>query len=158
MAVDIFYSSLGWVGLRLSNGLLCELVFGKRRRGEVEGVLGRAHGSGSAKDLVSDLKAYLKGCKVDFKGYSVASSQLTSFEEKVLCECGKIGYGKCCTYAELARSCGRPRAYRAVGSALAKNPTPIVVPCHRVLSQDGIGGYSQGLALKKALLKIEGII
>ena len=71
-----------------------------------------------------------------------------------------IGYGKTATYAEIAEAIGNPRAARAVGSACAKNPLPIVVPCHRVLPSGGsvdgnIGGYAGGADTKRALLRLE---
>jgi len=68
----------------------------------------------------------------------------------------EIGYGRTETYAEVARVVGNPGAVRAVGSACATNPLPVVVPCHRVLRTDGsLGGYVGGLAAKTALLELE---
>lgn len=67
-----------------------------------------------------------------------------------------IGYGRTVSYSELAQLAGRPTAVRAVGSACATNPLPIVVPCHRVLRSDGsLGGYAGGLAAKRTLLDLE---
>jgi len=69
----------------------------------------------------------------------------------------EVGYGETVTYGELAERAGRPGAARAVGSAMATNPVPIVVPCHRVLGAAGsLGGYGGGLAMKRALLALEG--
>ena len=68
-----------------------------------------------------------------------------------------IGYGRTVSYAELAALAGRPAAVRAVGTACATNPLPVVVPCHRVLRGDGsLGGYLGGLDAKRALLELEG--
>jgi methylated-DNA-[protein]-cysteine S-methyltransferase len=68
-----------------------------------------------------------------------------------------IGYGEVISYTELAARSGSPRAVRAVGSAMATNPIPIVVPCHRVLRSDGsLGGYGGGLDTKRWLLDLEG--
>ncbi|RFA07927.1 cysteine methyltransferase [Subtercola boreus] len=68
-----------------------------------------------------------------------------------------IAYGSTETYKEVALLVGNPRAVRAVGSACATNPLPVVVPCHRVLRSDGgLGGYIGGLAAKTALLELEG--
>lgn len=68
----------------------------------------------------------------------------------------EITFGETCSYAELAALAGSPRAHRAVGSAMATNPVPIVVPCHRVLRSGGaLGGYGGGLDVKRYLLALE---
>lgn len=67
-----------------------------------------------------------------------------------------IGYGETLTYKQVAEQVGNPHAVRAVGSACATNPLPLVVPCHRVLRSDGtLGGYAGGLAIKRSLLALE---
>ncbi|MHA7987630.1 methylated-DNA--[protein]-cysteine S-methyltransferase [Rathayibacter sp. CAU 1779] len=67
-----------------------------------------------------------------------------------------IAYGHTASYGQLADAAGRPRAFRAVGTACATNPLPVVVPCHRVLRGDGsLGGYAGGLDAKRALLELE---
>ena len=69
-----------------------------------------------------------------------------------------IGYGHTQTYTEVAETVGSPRAVRAVGTACATNPLPVVVPCHRVLRTDGsMGGYLGGLDAKRTLLELEGV-
>jgi len=68
-----------------------------------------------------------------------------------------VKWGKVLTYKELAKLTGFPRAARAVGNALSLNETPLVVPCHRVISKNGPGGFSGGLRLKKIMLRIEGV-
>lgn len=83
---------------------------------------------------------------------------LTSFQQSVLAECAKIPKGKTISYGELARRIGKPKAARAVGNALAKNPLAPLIPCHRVVRSDGkVGGYSAkgGQAKKRLLLKQE---
>ena len=70
----------------------------------------------------------------------------------------RIPFGVAVTYGEQAAAMGRPTAARAVGSANGRNPVPIVVPCHRVVAAGGgLGGYSSGLAVKRALLALEGV-
>ena len=85
----------------------------------------------------------------------------TEFQKKVWSAIAKIAKGKTITYKELAKQIGRPRAVRAVGNAVGANPTPIMIPCHRVIRSDGqLGGYSSkgGIKTKIKLLKSEGII
>ncbi len=80
----------------------------------------------------------------------------TPFQKTALRRVARIPYGKVKTYGEIAAAIGRPRAARAVGSANARNNLPLVIPCHRVVATNGLGGYGGGLALKKRLLKMEG--
>ncbi|MBD3262385.1 MAG: methylated-DNA--[protein]-cysteine S-methyltransferase, partial [Candidatus Altiarchaeales archaeon] len=70
----------------------------------------------------------------------------------------EIGYGGGKTYQEIAGQLGNPNALRAVGAALHANPLPIVVPCHRVLSKKGLGGFNQGWQWKRKLLELEGVL
>ena len=75
------------------------------------------------------------------------------FYKKVLSEVKKIKYGETASYGKIARMAGNNRAVRAVGTANAKNPLPIIIPCHRIISSnDNIGGYSGGLDKKLYLL------
>jgi len=78
------------------------------------------------------------------------------FRRAVLDHLLAIGYGRTASYGEIAAAVGNPRAVRAVGSACAHNPVPVVVPCHRVLRSDGsLGGYGGGLEVKRFLLALE---
>jgi methylated-DNA-[protein]-cysteine S-methyltransferase len=78
------------------------------------------------------------------------------FRREVLAHLPVIGYGRTETYAQVAAAAGRPRAVRAVGTACATNPLPIVVPCHRVVRSDGTsGGYAGGPEAKRTLLSLE---
>ena len=100
-----------------------------------------------------ELDEYFRGeretfsCNVDLSGMS-------DFTRIVLEETQKIEYGTVITYSELARRIGSS-AVRAVGGALSRNPVPIIVPCHRIVAKDGLGGYSCGLELKIKLLELE---
>jgi len=81
-----------------------------------------------------------------------------TFSERVLEECSKIPKGRVSTYAEIAKAIGNPKAYRAVGNSLNKNPRPVIVPCHRIIKSSGeIGGFANGKKKKIELLKKEGI-
>jgi methylated-DNA-[protein]-cysteine S-methyltransferase len=78
------------------------------------------------------------------------------FRKKVIARLQEIGYGQTRSYTEVATAAGNPRAVRAVGSACARNPLPLVLPCHRVLRSDGsLGGYRGGLEAKRRLLELE---
>ncbi|MHB1088405.1 MAG: methylated-DNA--[protein]-cysteine S-methyltransferase [Acidimicrobiales bacterium] len=79
----------------------------------------------------------------------------TDFQRTVWRELSKIPFGETITYRELAHRVGSPKAFRAVGQANGKNPIPIIVPCHRVVASDGIGGYAGGVTMKHALLEFE---
>ena len=79
------------------------------------------------------------------------------FRRTVLSHLREIGYGQTASYAAAAKASGNPKAVRAVGSACASNPLPVVVPCHRVVRSDGtIGQYVGGVDAKRALLTLEG--
>lgn len=80
----------------------------------------------------------------------------TPFQRAVWDVLLKIPYGETCSYADVARAIGRPKAHRAVGSANNANPVSLVVPCHRVIAADGsLGGYGGGEELKARLLAME---
>ena len=84
----------------------------------------------------------------------------TDFQKMVWLEITKIPKGKTITYKELAMKIGKPKAYRAVANACAKNPLLEIIPCHRVIREDGkMGGYNgkKGVKRKKGLLKSEGV-
>ena len=79
----------------------------------------------------------------------------TDFQKKVFKTMRNIQYGEVLTYKELAEKAGHPKAYRAVGSTCGANRIPIVIPCHRVVSSSGLGGFGGGLRRKKFLLNLE---
>ena len=81
------------------------------------------------------------------------------FGRTVLGELGRVPYGEVTTYGALAASAGKPRAARAVGTIMNRNPIPIVLPCHRVVGANGsLVGYAGGLERKQALLRLEGAL
>jgi methylated-DNA-[protein]-cysteine S-methyltransferase len=83
----------------------------------------------------------------------------SGFRRAVLAHLPDIGYGRTASYAEVAAAAGSPRAVRAVGTACATNPVPVVVPCHRVVRSDGsAGGYVGGAAAKQTLLTLEAAV
>jgi len=77
----------------------------------------------------------------------------TEFQKSVWNEVAKIPYGQTSSYLEIAKRISRPRAYRAVANAVGKNPITIIIPCHRIIRENGdLGGYSGGIDIKKLLL------
>ena len=103
------------------------------------------------------LKRYFDGkrvgfrCKIDLSGFTI-------FERKVYRVLSRIPYGRTITYSELARRAGVPNGARAVGNVMAKNPLPIIIPCHRVVGKGGgLGGFSAigGTKMKEQLLRME---
>jgi methylated-DNA-[protein]-cysteine S-methyltransferase len=103
-----------------------------------------------------ELEEYFAGRRTEFdlpldlslsRGFRLAVQQILP----------RIGYGRTESYTQVAARAGSPRATRAVGTACATNPLPVVIPCHRVLRTDGsLGGYIGGLAAKTRLLELEG--
>ncbi len=107
--------------------------------------------------LAGDLQRYFEGDAVEFD-VKLDWSGRPAFEIDVWRACRRIPYGETDSYGGLAERLGRPGAARAVGMAMAHNPFPIVVPCHRVLKSDGsLGGYSGpgGVDYKRHLLDVE---
>lgn len=102
-----------------------------------------------------ELDEYFAGHRTAFD-LPLDLSLSTGFRRTVLGHLREIAYGSTESYAQVAEAAGSPRAVRAVGSACATNPLPVIVPCHRVLRSDGsLGGYLGGLEAKRALLALE---
>jgi methylated-DNA-[protein]-cysteine S-methyltransferase len=109
-------------------------------------------------DLAGRIAAFLDGADVRFDLESVQIDRCPPFQQKVLLAEYGIPRGSVSTYQRIAAHLSIPRGARAVGNALATNPFPIVIPCHRAIRSDGsLGGYQGGLAMKKALLMQEGV-
>jgi methylated-DNA-[protein]-cysteine S-methyltransferase len=106
-------------------------------------------------DAAREIDQYFAGTRKNFE-VRLDHSLSSGFRLLVQRHLSDIAYGHTESYAEVATLVGNPKAVRAVGSACATNPLPVVVPCHRVLRSDGtLGGYAGGLAVKTALLKLE---
>lgn len=107
------------------------------------------------KETAAQLDEYFAGERTDFDVRMELDG--TDFQREVWTELTRIPYGETISYGELARRVGRPSAPRAVGQANGRNPIPVIVPCHRVLASNGIGGYGGGLTVKRQLLAVEGV-
>lgn len=106
-------------------------------------------------EAARELDQYFTGSRTTF-GLALDLSLSSGFRQLVQRHLAEIAYGRTQSYAQVARLVGNPKAVRAVGTACATNPLPIVLPCHRVLRSDGaLGGYAGGLAAKSALLNLE---
>lgn len=113
------------------------------------------HAPARLKEPARELQEYFAGRRRRFE--IALDLQLThGFRRQVVQQLPHIDYGRTASYAEVARRAGSAKAVRAVGSACATNPLPVVVPCHRVVRSDGaLGGYVGGSAAKRALLELE---
>jgi methylated-DNA-[protein]-cysteine S-methyltransferase len=109
-------------------------------------------------EIAGLIEAFLKGDDVHFSLETVRLDLCSEFQQRVLRAEYAIPRGSVSTYQRIARHLGRLRGARAVGMALATNPFPIIVPCHRAVRSDRtLGGYQGGPAMKRALLEMEGI-
>jgi methylated-DNA-[protein]-cysteine S-methyltransferase len=106
--------------------------------------------------VLRQIREYVAGKRRRFETRLDWSLVGAGFRRRILGELAKVRFGHTLSYGELARRAGSPGAARAVGGVMAKNPIPLVVPCHRVLAAGGkIGGFTGGLGLKRALLDLE---
>ena len=113
-------------------------------------------GTGQNEAAIEQVKEYLAGDRTSFD--LPLDQRGTEFQKTVWDAVYAIPWGETTTYGEIARSIGRPDAFRAVGAANGANPHPIIVPCHRVIGADGsLTGFGGGLPLKRRLLALEGV-
>ena len=107
-------------------------------------------------NAIERFRAYFSGEITDFTD-TLDLSGATPFQREIWQTARLIPYGKTRSYAWVAAKTGSPKAARAVGQALGKNPLPVIIPCHRVVAANGgIGGFSGGIEVKRFLLALEG--
>ena len=140
---------------------VCDVTFGRVMKQAYRQVLlsrfqeVRCDDSGLS-EVITQLSGYFKGERRSFS-VAVDLRAVTPFTERVLRETRKIKFGRLTCYGQLATKLGNSGASRAVGSALGRNPVPILIPCHRVVRRNGgMGGFMAGLEIKQALLALEG--
>jgi methylated-DNA-[protein]-cysteine S-methyltransferase len=160
LAYATFNTIMGWVGILSSSEGIRRITLPQPSARDARRLLGEpADYAEPSPDLFQDLierfQAYFNGDKIDFQD-KLDLSGATPFQRRVWEIARLIPYGDSKSYKWVAEQIGKPRASRAVGQALAKNPLPIIVPCHRVITTDGgLGGFRGGLAMKRQLLYLE---
>lgn len=108
--------------------------------------------------LVHRVQAYFDGTRVVFADVAIEDDGWTPFQRDVVAALRRVPYGEVVSYSDLARLAGHPRAQRAAGTVCAGNRFPLVVPCHRVVSANGVGSYpGLGVDYKRRLLALEGV-
>jgi methylated-DNA-[protein]-cysteine S-methyltransferase len=113
-------------------------------------------GADAIQQLIQELDAYFSGHRQSFS-VEIDWEIFSGFQKDVLAQAAKIPYGEVRTYGDIAQALGKPRAARAVGTALGSNPLLILIPCHRVIgADDRLHGYAGGLDAKALLLRLEG--
>ena len=157
---DIFKTPAGWIGiLASSQGCLrttlpqhsSELALTELGKDAISAIRSPAY----LNNLRREFEAYFNGEEVAFLG-ALDLSGATPFERAVWEATRLIPRGETRSYAWVANQISNPRAPRAVGQALARNPLPIIIPCHRVLTTNGkLGGFGGGLKMKEFLLALE---
>ena len=151
---------MGWIGILSSIKGLLDITLPQHSAQQAHQLLGDRvnHATWSPRSfegLMERLKTYIGGHEASFPD-KLDLSQATHFQRQVWEITRLIPYSETKSYTWIAGQIKRPKAVRAVGQALARNPLPIVVPCHRVLNIDGkLGGFSGGVEMKRRFLSLE---
>ena len=155
MHYDFFTSPIGTLLLVAREEKLVQLVFPNQQDG-FQAPESWCRAGDFLTEVKRQLQAYFSGTRRDFELALLLNG--TSFQKRVWEVLATVPYGSTTTYGELAAAIGNPKASRAVGMANARNPIPIIIPCHRVIGKNGtLTGFGGGLETKKALLQLEGI-
>lgn len=164
LIIGIVETAFGWVGMaRSSQGLLGLTLPKPDREAARQSLLDRwgedaHHDDLALADLAGKLRRYFDGQNVSFDKV-LDMHGATAFQRRVWEITRTIPRGHTMTYGEIARRAGSPGAARAVGQAMAHNPWPVIVPCHRVVGHDGrLTGFGGGLAMKQRMLEMEGAL
>ncbi len=166
----VFETDIGWVGLMHQNKVLQRVRLGFNTMLDAalafkEHCVGPDDPNTWEKKLIGRFKKSLShGASSKAKSsfcyddVLIDDEGLTDFQRKVVNAVRELGFGETASYGEVAKRVGHPGAARAVGTVMSKNRFPVIIPCHRVLSSNGIGGFSspRGVGTKRELLEIEG--
>ena len=156
----VFKTGAGWFGILASSRGLRALILPQPSKERVLKRLKLNHNQTVDSteyfcELIELLKCYFNGQAATFN-QKLDTSGATDFQRKVWQASRLIPCGETRSYRWLAERIGYPKSARAVGQALARNPLPVLIPCHRVIKEDGsLGGFSGGLKTKKLLLSLE---
>ncbi len=158
--IATFVTEIGWISLLGQQDLLCRVTFGHNSANESRRSIlpVEIRTLEWQTPLIDRLTAYAAGNPQDFSQVSLLLDGFTTFAQRVLNLTRAIPKGAVLSYAELAQQAGHRGAARAVGSVMARNPVPLIVPCHRVVGSRGtLGGFSAigGLETKRRLLQLE---
>jgi len=153
---DVVDSPVGELFVACTPRGLCRLSYTVEGQDEVVSRIFGARVLRSPLDEVRrELDEYFEGIRRDFE--LPIDLRVAPFHEAVLHELARVPYGQVDTYGHLAALVGRPKAARAVGTVMNRNPIPIVLPCHRIVGANGsLTGYGGGLDVKRRLLELEG--
>lgn len=168
-AYELVASSFGDVGLAWKQKNLSPCVvriFLPRKNVNTAHVINQALPGGGVRrshgiieKICRQIEEFMRGNPVDFSLEYLDMSSCSTFQQEVLLENRKIPRGRVSSYGKLAETILVPGGARAAGSALAGNPFPIIIPCHRVIrSSGGLGGFGGGLSMKRTFLEMEGIV
>ncbi len=154
-------TTLGWVCVVMQGERVTAVSLPATRKRALETAGGASLAAaprGALRAVMNDLIRYFRGEAVDLGRHPVSLRGQPPFVRRALLAARRIPYGQVRTYAWVARVAGRPGAARAAGQAMSRNPIPLLVPCHRVVGAGGrLTGFGGGLALKRALLRLEGV-
>ncbi|HEX9381076.1 MAG TPA: methylated-DNA--[protein]-cysteine S-methyltransferase [Gaiellaceae bacterium] len=163
VAYDLVDSPIGTLLVAATDRGLCRIAYDAEPEQELDR-LARAFGVRVLRSALPidparrQLDEYFEGKRRRFE-LPVDVALLADFNRRVLQELARVPYGEVVTYGELAARAARPRAARAVGTLMNRNPLPIVLPCHRVIGANGkLVGYAGGIERKEALLRLEGAL
>ena len=159
----IFRTKFGYFGLAGTESALCRTYLPEPRSTAIKRrILKDLPDAEFDEDLFKGLQkritAYFEGASIDFSRVPITLGGFSVFSKKILTTCKGVEPGQTVSYTELAKRAGRPNASRAVGGVMARNPMPLIIPCHRVIRTDGkMGGFSApgGIPLKKKMLELE---
>ena len=144
---------VGEIFLVKKQNVLDGIIFSKKHEQLIPGMLWHEDKAGFSKEI-KEISDYFSGKLKAFSNVRLPKG--TDFQQKIWKALIDVPYGSTVSYQEIAIAAGSPQACRAAGNALNKNPLPLIIPCHRVISKDGtIGGFGSGIDIKKYLLDLE---